>query len=40
MHMRNIKNDTNHEETSCGMDRNVSELHRIVVETTMHLGTG
>ena len=27
--MRNIRNDTNCKETSCGMDCNVSELHRI-----------
>ena len=33
IHMRNIRNDTitNHKETSCGTDRTVSELHRIVV---------
>ena len=35
--MRNIRNNTNHEETNCGMDRNVSELHRMVVYSTMHL---
>ena len=26
IHMHNSKNGTNHEETSCGMDRTVSKL--------------
>ena len=35
--MRNSKNGTNHEETSCGMDRTVSKLYRIVRWSVRHL---
>jgi len=38
--MRDIENDTNHEETSCGMDCTVSELHRTVLKSTRYLCRG
>jgi len=40
VYVRNIRNDTNHKETSCEMDCTVSELHRIVFESTMYLCSG
>ena len=38
IHIRNSKNGTNHEETSCGMDHTVGKLYRIVLWTyVIHL---
>ena len=36
-HMRNSKNGTNHEETSCVLDHTVSKLYRIVLWSVIHL---
>ena len=37
-YMHNIRNDTIHKETNCGMDHTVSELHRIAFDQSESLG--